>query len=762
MRGGPRRARRVLAAVVTALVTVGPSAALAVGPGTPAAAAAVGAQGVSLVSQSAVVRNGHDFTLRVAIPPADRDRGQLRLTIFPMLTTRSGFDQAAAGHPGAIYPWSHGVILGQAGGRGTTVTVRIPVGTAPVGHQLPSFYPSAQSGVYPLQVQLEDPTGASVGPALSTFLVDDAGDAGGAGFHPLTVSVTVPLPTTPAGPLEGPTASSVAALAHRVALLAGTPSVPVTLSVLPSTLAALSSVQGGSQILAGLGSLASGGDEVLPSPFTDADIPSMVAAGLGDQVGSQLAAGAAASAAALHRQVDPGTWVVGARIDTPTVQELAARGLRHLVVSDANLSPLASSLTVRTYGHPTSLEGVAGVRVVSADPVLSARAAQPTEPVLAAEQTLAEIDLTQLELPSVAREVAILPPQGPAVPDQYYETLLAGLRHDPFAVPVTAATLFDRFPATATEPTRALEAPPAAPLPGAPALRALAAAATSIATVVPSDRAFVGRLRAAVLSAPSAELSPAARDALIRGAQGQVSAIERSVMFPGSTSVTLTSLSAKLPLTVFSTSRRPLHVALVLTSPKLGFLAYRPPGGRCRSPQRGMETCQLVLVGRQTTLGVPVEARTSGVFSLLVALRSPDGALRLASERATVRSTAVSSVGLVIIVLACLFLGVWWIRDIRSGRRARQLVRRPDDDLDDGDDPPGGGGRGPGAGEGPPTRPGGGVRLPHPEPAPPLRVPAGVGPPASRRVLGSPVTILSGGRSEGAGPVDRDEEESRP
>src|SRR6202042_3607554 len=120
----------------------------------------------------------------------------------------------------------------------------------------------------------------------------------------------------------------------------------------------------------------------------------------------------------------------------------------------------------------------------------------------------------------------------------------------------------------------------------------------------------------------------------------------------------------------------------VLSSPKLGFRPFRPPGGgpACQVQDRTIEVCQLVLHGSQTTLRVPVEARTWGVFAIDVTVTSPDGSLILATGRDTVRSTAVSFVGIVIIVVSLLFLGIWWIRDIRSGRRARRLVRRPGDD----------------------------------------------------------------------------------
>ena len=177
-----------------------------------------------------------------------------------------------------------------------------------------------------------------------------------------------------------------------------------------------------------------------------------------------------------------------------------------------------------------------------------------------------------------------------------------------------------------------------------------------------------------------------------------VQGAEETVRLPGNTSVTLTSLKATLPLIVISDAKVSPHVRITLASPKLGFRAFRPPDGSCEVEGRTSETCDMVLHGPETVLRVPVVSRTSGVFSLDVTVSSPDGSLTLAAARDTVRSTAVSSVGIVIIVVSLLFLGIWWIRNIHSGRRARQLVQRPGDDIDDEDDGngPGDGGIGPG------------------------------------------------------------------
>jgi hypothetical protein len=110
-----------------------------------------------------------------------------------------------------------------------------------------------------------------------------------------------------------------------------------------------------------------------------------------------------------------------------------------------------------------------------------------------------------------------------------------------------------------------------------------------------------------------------------------------------------------------------MQVELVLESDKLDFVDGEPG-------TTGTAAIPLVLHPGNTPLVVPVEARTSGEFPLLITLRSPDGRLEVAHARLTVRSTFLSGIGLGLSVGAGLFLCLWWARHWRTARRARRLV----------------------------------------------------------------------------------------
>ncbi|MGH9061084.1 MAG: hypothetical protein ACRDZY_16465, partial [Acidimicrobiales bacterium] len=138
--------------------------------------------------------------------------------------------------------------------------------------------------------------------------------------------------------------------------------------------------------------------------------------------------------------------------------------------------------------------------------------------------------------------------------------------------------------------------------------------------------------------------------------------------------ITLTARQGSVPLTVLSDPALRARVELRLSSQKLVFRPLTPPGGSCAVQGGTTEVCQLQLTSQATTFTIPVETRTSGVFGLQVVLVSPGGAVVLGTNRDTVRSTVVSGVGVILIILAALGLALWWARNFRHGRRSRDLV----------------------------------------------------------------------------------------
>lgn len=122
--------------------------------------------------------------------------------------------------------------------------------------------------------------------------------------------------------------------------------------------------------------------------------------------------------------------------------------------------------------------------------------------------------------------------------------------------------------------------------------------------------------------------------------------------------ITLPARDGTVPVTFTNDHNQPALVAVRVASDRLDF----PLGPRLDD---------IELQPGTTTIEIPVRARASGAFPLDIEVESPDGRIALAASRYTVRSTAVSGVGVAISVAAVAVLAVWWIRTARRARAAR-------------------------------------------------------------------------------------------
>jgi hypothetical protein len=326
---------------------------------------------------------------------------------------------------------------------------------------------------------------------------------------------------------------------------------------------------------------------------------------------------------------------------------------------------------------------------MGADGELSARtvqAATPGQTALVSNQVLAELAMVDLEAPGHLRGIVVAPPPGAVLAPGFLSVVLAGLHANPLLNAVPLAQMF-RDLSTATQANgrplvRQLEGPQdVAPLGGAELLATARATVSAAGELYGDSSPLVRALDQELDVSLSAAFSTPQRAALIGSALRAAESDLSKVKLPPSTSITLTSRQGRLPLTLLSSAGIPVRVLLMLTSEQLSFVdAKFGSTGSCHPVNPGSEDCQLTLSRSTTTLQVPVVVRTSGAFPLALQLATPSGSEEIAAGTDTVRSTAISDVGLVLMVSAALFLAVWWARNARHGRRARRLVPRPGDD----------------------------------------------------------------------------------
>ncbi|MEW6153583.1 MAG: DUF6049 family protein [Actinomycetota bacterium] len=652
MRAQPTSARALLAVACAALVAV--LAPPVTGGGATAHAQAQVPRRMTLVSQSPYVGPGADLVFRLRVERSGLPAGsEVVVTVYRPVQTRSEFAQTLEdriGRPAALEP--HRVALAavtpEANG---DVTVRVPVGEL-----------GETNGVFPTRVDLRDPAGTLE--RITTHLVYlTSAHAGPKLGLAMVLPVHAPVSLPPDGQRR---LAGFDDLVTSVAALEANRSLPYVVQATPETVAALaaSTDDRADRVLESLRRL--GIDHpVVTRPFVGVNVPDLVAAGLSNELGHQLIHGAEVLTDAFVQRPDTRTWVETGPLDPESVDELIRRGVAHFVVADSMLEPVPE-LNV-TLSRPFVLGGrEEDAPAVAADTDLSARFNAERDQVLEAHHLLADLAVLWLDAPADRRAVVAVAPPGWKATRAFLDVLTAGLTQNPVMEAVAVETVF-----TAVTPALAgrglgLVRHPAPASPGAldevaPAIRQARGRLASLATVLSPAPPSMALLQERLLAAQSAELGDSrARqayvDAVETGIADQLGAIE----MPTGRSITLTARQAQIPVTFQNRTGSPVKVLVTVQSDKLEF-----PDGSTRS---------LDLERRNTTERFEVLARTSGAFPLRITLQSPDGNLLIGQARLTVRSTAASSVSLVVSAGALFFLAVWWARHVVRGRRAARLV----------------------------------------------------------------------------------------
>jgi hypothetical protein len=653
-----------------------------------------GPDSVALISQSPwVTPEQASFQLRLQVSASDEADEALAIVVYGGLFARSQFQAALSGKdlPPIIYdPTEPLADLRRAPGGGALVDIQVG---SPGGLGLTS------TGIYPVQLFVEK-GGVRMSQVLTTFLVYAGPDT--AHLPKLKVAVIVPLSAKlrlndlgspgrlssgEARLLEGDSA----VIAKYAPAGRGPSGVPVTVGADVTTLEALAR-QGpqGQLAIEHLGAAARSGDELLPSTALPMDVPALVGAGLSTWLRSEVRTGASELSNMLGAEPDGSTWLFPGPVDQATLATVESMGAREVVVPGPLLSPLPSTLPSReqelTFAAPTELlvPGAAPLKVFAADAELSSRlgqAAAAPQTTLVANQVLAELAMIDLEQPGNARGVVVMPEPWLALPPEFLSVLLSGLEGNPLLSAVPLSSVFRSVP-TATLPSgqpleRRLAGGRTPRLAGVQDLVPAATDVRAVGAVFGSTSQIARELGQQLFVSLSSTFSTSRREALIAAVASTARAELGKIHLPPPASITLTSLRGKLPLTVLSAAGTSARVRLVLSSEQLSFSGGRYPRGICQVLGPGLESCDLVLDGPSSAIEVPVAVRTPGTFQLTVSLESPDGAVALSNTTDTVRSLVAPGLGLALMIGAALFLAVWWARNARHGRRARQLVPRP-------------------------------------------------------------------------------------
>ncbi|HET6953363.1 MAG TPA: DUF6049 family protein, partial [Acidimicrobiales bacterium] len=524
---------------------------------------------------------------------------------------------------------------------------------------------------------------------------------------PLSVAVVLDVAAPPALRPDGTVVladSAVARARQRADILRDLPGLPITMAPLPETLAALPLAGQQGQEAADELRAAALTHPVLARPFVDVDLAALRQAGLIGEANAQAEGGASIVRSHLGTEPIGGIWLSG-----PTLGAESARLARDLTFTRALLPPSALA------GDDDGPAPLAPVQLADGGPL-----ALVDDPDLAAHLTgdagalgghrfIAELAITWLEAPVNPRAVVVRLPADADLDPGTVTSALAALGDGQAVQALPLDQVFDTVsPADDGAPTVELaphDGPDLRDVAGP--LRAARASVNGLGGLV-DDPILAASLHQSLLLSTGTDTPGAERTAHVDRVNDALGSVTGAVALPDEFRITLTSRASSIPVTLDNLSDRELSVRVELDSDQLEFPegtvvpASLPPG--------------------TTRLEVPVRARTSGAFTLLVRVTSPDGSIELDRSTFDIRSTAISGVGLALSIGAGLFLLVWWGRHWRNSRRSQHLM--------------------PTGTPSPPAQPfpaGAGDRTPPPAAS---RDPAGTGPDVSYR----PAHMAAGGR----------------
>ena len=510
-------------------------------------------------------------------------------------------------------------------------------------------------GVYPVQIEVVDADDETLSSTV-TFLARVPSDGeDDTDRPPLLVAPVLPVSASPSVGADGASEMPRGLVDQVISVSNGltfAEDLPLTLVPRPETIEALDREPEGAAALAALREAART-RQVVDGPYVEVPVAAWIDRGLQEELERQRVRGNGVLTGRLGR-ADSSTWLAVEDFSPAAAAALWPVGVRSVIVApeaiDAADGPAMGPVTISA-GPNRSLDAIAP------DPGLSGALTRKGDPILDEASLVAELALVA-SLGDSQRGVVMMPsPQWPV--DSAAVGRLAAILLAPDAPvrPVTVGGLLDtigtRSPGTLI-PTVPID------LGGHPGrlLRARSLLASYESLTGPGHEEIVALDQRLLLSG-SSTLSPRAQREYVESVLATVDARLSSVAAPGRQTITLTSSEGAVPLTLRSQLEEPVDVVIELESDR-----------RVDFPD-GARIVRRVVPG-DNRIALPVRARVPGDSPIDITIRTPDGTVKLDEVRYTVRSTAISGLGVVLSAGAAAFLVLWWARHWTRSRRARR------------------------------------------------------------------------------------------
>lgn len=585
-------------------------------------------------------------TIGATIAPRFDDLGELRQAYFGVVD----------GRPLATIPAlevDRGT-LGPDGARQVSlaVSLRHDAGSRPGWTFLSS---GLRPGVYPVTVTVADAEGNTLTGTV-VFLArvaseDDPGDVP----PPVLVAPVLDLEAAPSVTARGEDETPLDTLARAGRLadgLAFTPDLPVTWVPRPETVEAIARQPEGDELLDRL-ARAGAERDVVDGTYVGLPLDAWVARDMTDELDRQRDRGHQVLTEHFGR-VDSELWSATDGYSGAAADVLWDAGVRAVL-----LDPRQVADDPHTYG-PLSVPTAQGrdMEALVVDHVVSDALVRRGDPVLGAADLAAELTLIGATGEEPTGVVVDPPETWPATLDDVVR--LGQVLLDP-AAPVRAVTVSQLLDDLPSRVRRSLVDRPPVDLGTYPvhlgSTRARLGSLTGATGATPEVRALDQRL---LLSA-AIELTAAERDRYVASVDTVVDRSFAAVEAPASETVTFTSSDGDLPLTLRNGLDDPINVLLRLESDSR--VDLEAPTEQIVELQPGTNR-----------IAVPVHTTLPGDSPVDVTVLTPDGAIVLDQAEYTIRSTAISGIGVFLSVGAALVLVLWWFRHWRQTRRLRHAT----------------------------------------------------------------------------------------
>ncbi|TMK66882.1 MAG: hypothetical protein E6G60_02040, partial [Actinobacteria bacterium] len=572
----------VLAAALACWLAAAGTARAADAPTTTAGAGQAGSSQptVTLTAQDAWTVAGGESHLHVRVDgPADGGVGrglQLSVAEFAAATSRSGFERALSppgptSLPLSTLTFAYDDLPAELdGSRLVTLPIQAP------GIRDASRLATRGRGVYPLEVELRAADDRRLdGFTTALVIVDPATSPGTPAIAtPLEFAWVWPLEAPPVyQPNGAPDAAVARALTPRgrlgrlAAALGAAPDVPVTIAPAGETMESWMNLPFVADGVAQLRDATA--SQVLSGPYVPMDVPALLAANMGGAVKDELVAGDAVLRQIFGERVDSGT-ALATTVNAATLDELRLRANRVVVRANA-LEPVTTRLTpTRPFTIETAAPLTTPIDAVASDSGLERELATKDAPALRAQRFLSTLALIALEAPNSAtrRGIVVVNPGSFDAASTLVNTILVGLRGNPFVTPVTVSQLFDTVPPESgsdgpKDRQVADRAPGALPIVGFDYLGAQSQldAYRSIVGARSRDIVRGGRLLLTTLSDQlDTRLGRPRAAAALAEVLGIIRAFLDGIQLPHPGTITLTARSGELPLTFRNINHQAVRV----------------------------------------------------------------------------------------------------------------------------------------------------------------------------------------------------------